>query len=201
MSTTVNTALPTAHAPTSAAAAEAAIATQVAAFAADPVIRWLFPEPRQYLRRFPQLLRVLCAASFNDGTADVLDAGVGAALWIAPGVELPEEAAGEALLQWLPPDRHEMLFAFMGQVSEHHPDTPTWYLPFIGVDPREHGRGHGSTLLGRGLDRADRDGLPSYLEASSPRNRALYERHGFDTIAEIQVGDSPPLWPMLRTAR
>jgi hypothetical protein len=51
-----------------------------------------------------------------------------------------------------------------------------------------------------GLARADRDGLPAYLEASAPRNRALYERHGFEVVGEIQAGDSPPLWPMLRPA-
>ncbi len=49
--------------------------------------------------------------------------------------------------------------------------------------------------------RADVDTLPAYLEASSPRNRALYERHGFEVTGEIQVADSPPLWPMLRRPR
>lgn len=82
--------------------------------------------------------------------------------------------------------------------DEHHPSESCWYLPFIGVDPRCQGQGHGSRLLRQGLARCDRDHLPAYLEASSPRNRTLYERHGFTVIAEIQVGDSPPLWPMLR---
>jgi hypothetical protein len=33
-----------------------AIDIQVLAFAADPVIRWLWPEPHQYLINFPTLL-------------------------------------------------------------------------------------------------------------------------------------------------
>jgi hypothetical protein len=30
--------------------------------------------------------------------------------------------------------------------------------------------------------------------------RPLYQRHGFEAIDEIQAGDSPPMWPMLRPA-
>lgn len=40
-----------------------------------------------------------------------------------------------------------------------------------------------------------------YLEASSPRNKALYERHGFEATGVIQAGSSPPMWPMVRTPR
>jgi ribosomal protein S18 acetylase RimI-like enzyme len=96
------------------------------------------------------------------------------------------------------PTRHQDAFTFMGRMGEHHPTEPHWYLPYIGVDPTRQGQGHGSALLERGLSRCARDGLPAYLEASSPRNRALYERHGFQAFAEIQVADSPPLWPMWR---
>jgi len=34
------------------------------------------------------------------------------------------------------------------------------------------------------LQACDRDGVPAHLEASTDRNRALYERHGF-TLTEI----------------
>jgi ribosomal protein S18 acetylase RimI-like enzyme len=94
------------------------------------------------------------------------------------------------------------VFSFLEQLSTHHPDPETvWYLPFIGVEPTSQGRGLGSDLLREGLARADHDRLPTYLEASSPRNRTLYERHGFAIITELQVADSPPMWPMLRPAR
>ncbi len=48
------------------------------------------------------------------------------------------------------------------------------------------------------LARADREGSPAYLEATSRRNRALYERHGFVTIGELTVADCPPLYAMWR---
>jgi len=41
--------------------------------------------------------------------------------------------------------------------------------------------------------------VPAYLEATSPRNRALYERHGFKVTEEFTLGPgSPPLWRMWR---
>ena len=60
--------------------------------------------------------------------------------------------------------------------------NPCWYLPFMGVDPAYQGQGIGSALVAVVLAKADRDGEPAYLEASSPENRRLYERHGFQTI-------------------
>jgi len=48
------------------------------------------------------------------------------------------------------------------------------------------------------LDRCDQEGLPAYIEASSERSAALYERLGFQHIKELRVGDSPPLWLMIR---
>jgi GNAT superfamily N-acetyltransferase len=69
------------------------------------------------------------------------------------------------------------------------------------VDPVAQGGGLGSSLLRFALALCDRDGLPAYLEASTARSRALYARHGFEEIGDIQVGSSPRVWAMLRPAR
>lgn len=63
------------------------------------------------------------------------------------------------------------------------------------------GRDQGSTLLRHALARCDRDHVPAYLESSNPANVPLYERHGFAVLDTIQVGSSPPIFPMLRSAR
>jgi ribosomal protein S18 acetylase RimI-like enzyme len=86
----------------------------------------------------------------------------------------------------------------MEQQGEFHPTEPHWYLPLIGVDGDRQGRGFGSVLLRYATERCDRDGLPAFLEASNPRNKALYERHGFEAVGVIQAGNSPPMWPMRR---
>jgi len=49
------------------------------------------------------------------------------------------------------------------------------------------------------LQRADADELPAYHEATSPRNRVLYERHGYVSLGELvlPVG-GPTVWRMWR---
>jgi ribosomal protein S18 acetylase RimI-like enzyme len=183
------------------AAFDQAIAALSTSFAADPIIRWLFPAPQTYLEAFPALLRLLAEDPVTGGTLDRTDDGAGAAVWVGPDQPLPDEEVAALLVQTVASDRHDDVFAFFGAVQEHHPDTSHWYLPFSGVDPRAQGCGHGSTLLRGGLERLDADHLPGYLEASSPRNRTLYERHGFTVVGEVRAADSPPLWPMWRAGR
>jgi ribosomal protein S18 acetylase RimI-like enzyme len=177
-----------------------AVGTLAVAFAADPVIRWLLPDGARYVAHFPRLLRLVGDAAAGAGAVDTMGSGAGAALWIAPGTHLPEEEFAGLLQQSVEPTRLDDAFALFEQMGLYHPEQPHWYLPFIGVDPLHQGRGHGSALLRTSLARCDRDGLPAYLEASSARNRALYERHDFQVVAEVRVADCPPLWPMWRPA-
>jgi hypothetical protein len=51
------------------------------------------------------------------------------------------------------------------------------------------------------LDRCDREHAWAYLDATSGRNKRLYERHGFEAEAEYAPEGGPPLWPMWREPR
>lgn len=175
-----------------------ALASLVTAFSADPVVRWILPDTDRYLTHFPELLAVAADVAVSAGTIDSTEDYTGTALWLAPDVKLDDEALGLLVTRSVDAERIDSLFAFLQQMDEHHPTTSCWHLPFIGVDPRAQGRGQGSRLLELGIARCDEEGLPAYLEASSPRNRALYERHGFVVTGEIRVADSPPMWPMVR---
>jgi RimJ/RimL family protein N-acetyltransferase len=62
---------------------------------------------------------------------------------------------------------------------------------YVGVATRFQGQGLGAALLRPTLDRCDREGLPAYLEASSERSAALYERLGFVHLGELRVPDGP----------
>jgi ribosomal protein S18 acetylase RimI-like enzyme len=177
-----------------------AIATLVAAFAADPVIRWFFPHSDRFLTHFPQVLHLLGGVAFDAGTADRAEGDAAVALWVPPDVEPDDDAVAELMERTIDPHRQDATWTFLAKIGEHHPTITHWYLPFIGTDPCWQGRGLGSAVLATGLARCDRDGLPAYLEASSADNRRLYERHGFEVVGEIQVADSPPLWPMWRDA-
>ena len=68
----------------------------------------------------------------------------------------------------------------------------------LGVATRCQGQGLGTALLRPTLDRCDREGLPAYLEASSQRSAALYERLGFVHLGEGRIPGGPPFWPMRR---
>ena len=86
-------------------------------------------------------------------------------------------------------------------MESYHPEEPCWYLPIIAVDPFYQGKGYGSQLMKHALSRVDEDGLPAYLESSNPRNISLYERLGFEIMGQIQIGTSPIVTPMIRSAR
>jgi ribosomal protein S18 acetylase RimI-like enzyme len=98
------------------------------------------------------------------------------------------------------PLRQEV-FAVIEQMASHHPREPHWYLPLIGVDPIQQGRGLGSALLRHALIRCNRQKKLAYLESSSAKSVPLYERAGFERIGTIQTGTWPPLYPMVRTPR
>ncbi|NUW36069.1 GNAT family N-acetyltransferase [Nonomuraea sp. SMC257] len=169
------------------------------AFMTDPLACWLHPRPgerglgQRHLYR--SLLDHPAAEAYLIGDRE------GAAVWLtlAEGQELREEPAGGSERQ----GRGEggaRLRALGEALARRHPDgEPHLYLPCMAVVGGRRGAGLGSALLRHGLERADSGGLPAYLEASSPRSRALYLRHGFEDLGEpVRVADSPLLWPMRR---
>ena len=175
-----------------------AISTLTLAFATDPVVRWIYNDPQVHLTLFPGIVEAFAGNAFEHGTAFGLEEFAAIALWLPPGVGFDEEGMGALIEQGASDAARPDLDGFFGQMGESHPSFECWYLPLTGVDPVAQGRGLGSALMAHALARCDRDGVPAYLEATSPRNRDLYARHGFRETGLIQQGGSPPLWPMLR---
>lgn len=179
----------------------AAINTMVAAFRADPVAQWFYSDLQQYLEIFPSFVKAFAGAAFAHDTAYCTEDYSAAALWLPPGVHPDEKALVAIVEDTIPRPRQARVCALMEQMDHHHPAEPHWYLPLIGVVPDRQGHGYGSALLKHALARCDADERVAYLEASSRRSVPLYERHGFEVAGTIQVGSSPPLFPMLRTPR
>ncbi|HEU4977636.1 MAG TPA: GNAT family N-acetyltransferase [Solirubrobacteraceae bacterium] len=174
-----------------------------AAFEADPAASWVIPDDarrRELLERaFLVSLRKTWFAQDECWTTGAI---AGAAVWELPGQWklgaigqlriLP--AIARAYGRWLP-----RLSRAVSAMERDHPQAPHFYLPFVGVVPGWQGRGLGAALLGPVLDRCDRERTAAYLEASTPRNLALYERLGFAVTSEFRLGKgSPPLWRMWR---
>lgn len=177
---------------------ERALKTLVLGFAADPVARWIWPEPEKYLTLMPRFGEAFGGRAFENKTAYMADGGRAIALWLPPDVE-PDGETMEAILgEGLRPEIADDIGEFLKGMAAHHPHEPHWYLPLIAADPSWLNRGLGAALMKHALRRCDQDGLPAYLESSNPRNISLYERHGFKVIGEIQSGTSPVMTPMLR---
>ena len=177
-----------------------AISTLVAAFVADPFIRWMFPEAEQYLRYFPQVLKYFAGAAFEHGGAYRSEDFRAASCWLPPGVHPDEDALGEVMMRGVKSESQENVFAVLEQVGESHPSVPHYYLPAIGVEPMMQGRGYGSALMEKGVTVCDEQRTAAYLESTNPANIALYERFGFEVVGEIRVDDSPVLTRMFRPA-
>jgi ribosomal protein S18 acetylase RimI-like enzyme len=181
--------------------ADQAIDTVVLVFSADPLARWFYPDPHQYLLHLPSFVWTFAGRAFEYNSAYQIDGYSGAALWLPPDVHPDENALIELLQRTIPEENQQEIFAFIEQMDRSHPSEPHWYLPMIGVDPGKQGTGYGSALLKHALERCDSEGKLAYLESSSLKSIPLYQRHGFELLGTIQVGSSPPLFPMLRKPR
>jgi ribosomal protein S18 acetylase RimI-like enzyme len=177
------------------------IATLVTAFTADPVIRWLFPDAYRFLKYFPQLTNYFAGTAFDHNSAYRTDDFGATALWLPPGASPDEEALGALIAEGVDGHRQEEVFAAFEQAKASHPGVAHWYLHAIGVDPLRQGKGYGSALLSHGLEVCDRSHIAAYLESTKPANIPFYKRFGFEVVKTIQVGSSPPITPMFRTAR
>lgn len=181
-------------------AQERAVATIVLAFATDPMARWSLPNSEQYLTHFPAVVRAFSGDAFEQGTAYQAAGFSGAAVWLAPGCGPDHNGLNAIMEEAMPAALRAEAASIFEQMAQFHPGEPHWYLPLIGVDPAQQGKGYGSALMQFALEECDRDGMPAYLESSNPANIPFYERHGFKMVGEIQEGSSPTLYPMLRNA-
>jgi ribosomal protein S18 acetylase RimI-like enzyme len=164
----------------------------------DPAARWVWPDSQQFLTHFPSFVRAFGGRAFAHGSAYYVDGYTGAALWLPPDVH-PDEDMLIALLQRTVSEQIQKdFFPVLEQMGRYHPSEPHWYLPLMGVDPSQQGKGFGSALLQHTLMQFDRDNKLAYLESSNPRNIPLYKRHGFELLGSIQIGTSPSIAPMLR---
>lgn len=169
------------------------------AFLDDPVFTWLIPDDTKRLARLRRYFAIeLGRFALPMGRVWTTNDLTGAALSLPPKAwRVPLHAT---LLHGTAFGGRIARAAKLGATMERlHPRDPHYYVRDLGVHPDMQGRGLGRALLRPTLERCDRDGLPAYLEASSERSAALYERLGFRLTRELRIGGSPPLRLMLRS--
>jgi GNAT superfamily N-acetyltransferase len=177
-----------------------------AAFADDPVVAYLVPPgvPRRE-ERLARFFALELPRSERLGGSWMSADATGAAIWYPPGTWRP--STWEMLRQT--PAALRVFGRGIGLASraqsvmqERHPRQPHWYLYYLGTEPDQQGIGIGAAVMRPVLDLCDSHRLPAYLEASSPRNRALYQRHGFDELERLVLPENgPTLYPMWREPR
>jgi ribosomal protein S18 acetylase RimI-like enzyme len=175
-----------------------------AGFADDPVFEWMIPDRATRARCLTPFFSAFAGAVARRGEIHLAGAdGVGhaVALWAPPGVAAVAPEDDSRFVEQVAGILGEHMDRFgvaMAAFDTVHPHEPAWYLPCLAVEPAHQGRGLGSVLLRAVLDRADAAGDAAYLEATSRRNRALYERHGFRHLADIPLPDGPTVYAMWR---
>ena len=174
------------------------------AFINDPVYTWLLPGS---LRLQPRL-RAMFAAEMeqyvlpNRGTVWTTFGCDGAVAELPPGAwEMPKSFTGKEAFRWVRAFgmRSPLAMRVQRAMEERHLREPHFYVRTIGVRTARQGRGVGSALMQPTLQRADSAGLPAYIEASSERSAALYERLGFVHMDVVELPEGgPPVWLMRR---
>ena len=172
------------------------------AFFDDPLFGWAIPDDDRR-QRFTLEFFTLYAKAFlrHDQTYTTAGDVVAAALWAPPGAvpisDQDAEELGQRIDELAGPDAPRFL-ELTKLFDAHHPHGSYWYLQFMGVAPGWQGQGIGSALIAPVLEWCDREGVRAYLDATSERNKRLYERHGFKAEDPFAAPGGPPLWPMWR---
>ena len=168
------------------------------AFSRDPVMTWISRDPD-----FPKWAWPVALPWFlQHNEVYVTESGLGAALWLPPGVEMSTSPSLGVLWDaWRRFGFGSIFrsFQFMRTLGKHHPKDRHYYLFAIGVRSGSRGRGVGSALLHRVLQKCDGENVGAYLETSSSRNVRLYQRHGFEIQGEVALPrNGPSVWLMYR---
>jgi GNAT superfamily N-acetyltransferase len=170
----------------------------------DPVTDWIIRDRSRRPAAVPPMFAIYFDLFLPHGQTYLTADGAGVALWLPPGGEMVAphqlEDFGRRVEDALGPDAPRLIQ--LGEFFDAHaPSAPHWHLQLLGTRPARQGQGIGSALLDGFLAGADRRGEAAYLEATTLRSRALYERHGFVCQGEITLPDGPTLWQMWRSPR
>ncbi|MCX4969300.1 GNAT family N-acetyltransferase [Streptomyces sp. NBC_00654] len=173
------------------------------AFADYPYTRYVIAadDHEGRIRQFQELC--LTRIGMPYGRVWVAEEGRAVAVWATPDQD-PSPAFAEIgpLIGELAGDRAAAFEAAEQIVAPHRPQEPVWFLNTVAVAPEAQGRGLGSAVLAPGIEAAERAGHPAFLETSSERNVAFYERLGFKVTADVQLPDNGlRTWCMRRDPR
>jgi GNAT superfamily N-acetyltransferase len=193
--------------PLTASDDEAATRLLARAFHTDPMMIYLAPEDSSRGRRAQPFFAATIRYGRHYGITEMTSTRDAVTLWLKPGfttisigrmlrtgmVLAPRKLGFSGLV------RLNTLASYSDKLHKQAISGDHWYLMTIGVEPDRQRMGAGGRLLSAGLQRADADGLPCYLETTNPENLPFYRRHGFEVVADGQAPKSElHVWAMVR---
>lgn len=178
--------------------------TLARAFQTETGWSYVIPDPKLRAQRLAGAFHLFLQDEHRKGAVFGTDGIEAVTLWRGPG------QAQDSL--W---DRARLIIPFIQRlrfsifrglevadlIEKHLPKEPVWYLHYAGCDPAHQGKGFGGAAIRAGLERADEDGLPAYLETADEHNVALYQSFGFQVKHMWQVPEGPQFWGMQRPGK
>ena len=110
----------------------AVIAAVTLAFSTDPVVRWIYPNPHQYLTAMPLLVEAVGGKAVTHGSAYYVEGYAGAALWLPPDVHPNAEELSAVIQRTVAERERGALPAIAEQRGKYHPTEPYWDLRSLG---------------------------------------------------------------------
>ncbi len=177
-------------------------------FIDDPAMVWLFPDRVDRETRLSRLFGLMARLDSDPGLWSLAlgpDGDVAAAaMWRPPGKwRTPASAMICHAVPLLRTFGSTLPRALRMQdiIEAHHPQSPHWYLQFVGCRPECQGRGLGGAAIRARLTQCDAAGLPAALETATPGNVGLYESLGFEVTGTYDIPAGPHFWSMWRPPR
>jgi ribosomal protein S18 acetylase RimI-like enzyme len=181
------------------------------AFFDDPLIVYLWPDRAERQRVAPRFYATVTRLGIEAGQAyGVGEPLTGFAAWGWPGQEragitplLKSGALGLVFSPLLPVFARAIgIFSKFDELRKRYAPAQYYYLETIGVAPAAQGQGLASKLIRPFLDQADARDLATYTETMTPSNVGLYERYGFNVMAQYDfAGKGLSVWSFLRSPR
>jgi GNAT superfamily N-acetyltransferase len=181
------------------------------AFMEYPVAVFMVPDKAKRTKHKPAVSRQILRVGIATGEVYATSARMeGVAVWIRVAGGVQDKTRWQTIRQWFSAlfadkelhKRQQAFFEYSHAVRARVVPEKYWYLQMLGVDPVYQGQGFSSKLLKPMLARADREGLPCFLETQVAKNVTLYEHFGFRVVEEgVIPGSNVHSWAMVREAK
>lgn len=181
--------------------------TLAKAFQEYPVSVYFMPDEKKRRKLNPKIYRLIVTGDLTSGEVYATSPKMeGVAVWQLMDKNRLQKRGFSFGWFWLglftdkeTSKRQQAFLGYSSAVRARLMPERYWYLQMLGVDPDYQGKGFSSRLLKPMLARADREGLPVYLETQRDKNVTLYQHFGFKVGEEGNIpGSTLHSWAMVR---